>query len=78
MRGRYGDYYVRVGDGLETFFPFVKVFAVPYLIRFPQEIDGAPLFTATTKHFTLRFAGPLGTLDLRWNTVVGQPPTTPQ
>ncbi len=53
---------------LETFFPYVQMFSKQYLIRFPTTLDGQPLLTADTKSFVLRFAGPLGTLDLRWST----------
>ena len=53
---------------LETFFPYVQMFSRQYLIRFPQTLDGQPLLTPDTKYFVLRFAGPLGTLDLRWST----------
>lgn len=51
----------------------IQLFSKQYAIRFPQTLDNRPLLTQQTKFFTLRFAGPLGTLDLRWNTETGEP-----
>ena len=58
-----------------AFFPYVGSFEQPFLtrvlFRFPSRFpDGTPTLDPGTKHVTLRFAGPLGTLDLVWDTVL--------
>jgi hypothetical protein len=57
---------------LQTFFPYIKLFSEQFLVKFPTKTpDGADILTADTRFFILRFAGPLGTAELRWD--IGKP-----
>jgi hypothetical protein len=60
-----------------AFFPYVGSFDQPFLsralFRFPtRAADGTPTLDPSTKHVTLRFSGPLGTVDLIWQTVLAR------
>jgi hypothetical protein len=54
---------------LETeLYPYANVFSRGWTLRFPKTLpDGTPLIGPQTKTLTLRFAGPLGSIDLVWN-----------
>ncbi len=49
------------------FYPYATIFSRGWLIRFPKTLaDGTPLVGPDTKMLTLRFAGPMGGIDLVW------------
>jgi hypothetical protein len=64
---------VRQPGALErTYFPYTTVWRQVFRIRFPARVDargeGSEWFiNGNTRYFTLRFAGPIGGLDLVWN-----------
>lgn len=54
-----------------TYFPYTNVWRQVFRIRFPTHSaehgpDPAALIDARTRHFSLRFTGPVGQLDLTW------------
>lgn len=54
-----------------AFYPYVGSIEIPFstrvFLRFPTKFpDGTPTISANTKRVTLRFTGPLGTVDLAW------------
>jgi hypothetical protein len=50
------------------FYPYATYFTRGWRIRFPRtRTDGSPLVSGETKTLTLRFAGPQGSVDLRWD-----------
>lgn len=54
-----------------TYFPYTTVWRQVFRVRFPTHSaehgpDPAALIDAHTRHFSLRFTGPVGQLDLRW------------
>lgn len=61
----------RPGALERTYFPYTTPFRQVFRVRFPRRVRGASgeeeLLTPTTKYFILRFSGPLGSLDLRWD-----------
>jgi hypothetical protein len=55
-----------------TYFPYTTVWRQVFRVRFPTHVtghgdEGAALIDERTRYFTLRFAGPVGQLDLTWN-----------
>jgi hypothetical protein len=49
------------------FYPYTDTFSFGYTIQFPRKLaDGTDLCGPGTRRMVLRFAGPLGTLDLAW------------
>jgi hypothetical protein len=61
----------------EAFFPYLGGLDQPFLtlvtFRFPAHFpDGSPTISPDSKRVTLRFSGPLGTVDLVWLTVRGE------
>jgi hypothetical protein len=60
-----------------AFFPYVggldQAFTTLVLFRFETKFpDGSPTINPDAKHVTLRFSGPLGTVDLVWDTVLSR------
>ena len=60
-----------------AFFPYIGGIDQPFttlvVFRFDAEFpDGTPTISPDTKHVTLRFSGPLGTVDLVWDTVLAK------
>jgi len=60
-----------------AFYPYIggldQAFTTIVLFRFPAKFpDGSPTVSPETKHLTLRFSGPLGTVDLVWDTVLAK------
>jgi hypothetical protein len=63
-----------------SFFPYIGGIDQPFttlvVFRFPATLDGKPdgqpTISPDTKHVTLRFTGPLGTVDLVWDTVLAR------
>ncbi len=54
-----------------TYFPYTNVWRQVFRIRFPTHSaehgpDPAALIDGQTRHFSLRFTGPVGQLDLTW------------
>jgi hypothetical protein len=50
------------------FYPYANIFSRGWTVRFPKTlVDGSPLAGPNTKTITLRFAGPMGVIDLVWN-----------
>lgn len=54
-----------------TYFPYTTVWRQVFRIRFPtrgdaHEGDAAALIDGRTRHFSLRFTGPVGQVDLTW------------
>jgi hypothetical protein len=50
------------------FYPYANIFSRGWTVRFPKTLlDGTPLAGPNTKTLTLRFAGPMGVIDLAWN-----------
>ena len=45
--------------------PYRKIFRVTFPVIHP---DGAPTIPSEESHFILRFTGPQGAVDLRWDT----------
>ncbi len=65
---------VRQPGALErTYFPYTTVWRQVYRIRFPTRVgahngaDPEPIINSRSRSFTLRFAGPIGQVDLTWN-----------
>jgi hypothetical protein len=65
---------VRQPGALErTYFPYTTVWRQVYRVRFPVRVsahggaDAEPLIGAHARYFILRFAGPIGQVDLTWN-----------
>ena len=59
---------------LRTYFPSISRQRHTYRIAFPvQHADGAPTLGPDAEHAILRFAGALGTVDLRWDLERGAP-----
>jgi hypothetical protein len=58
----------RVKREVDTeFYPYATIFSRGWRIRFPRAgADGTPLVGSDTKTLTLRFAGPVGVVDLVW------------
>jgi hypothetical protein len=55
-----------------TYFPYTTVWRQVFRVRFPTHStehgpDPAALIDVHTRHFSLRFTGPVGQLDLTWN-----------
>jgi hypothetical protein len=49
------------------FYPYANMFSRGWSIRFPKTLaDGTPLVQPNAKSLTMRFAGPMGTIDLVW------------
>jgi hypothetical protein len=49
------------------FYPYATIFSRAWRIRFPRaSADGTPLVGSDTKTLTLRFAGPVGVVDVVW------------
>jgi hypothetical protein len=49
------------------FYPYANIFSRGWTLRFPKTLaDGTPLVRPDTKSVTLRFAGPMGVIDLVW------------
>ena len=49
------------------FYPYATLFSRGWRLRFPRaRADGTPLVASGTKSLTLRFAGPVGVVDLVW------------
>lgn len=58
----------RPGALEETYFPSVSVHRHTFRITFPaRRDDGSPTIPPDATHVILRFAGPLGMVDLRWD-----------
>ncbi|HJZ83989.1 MAG TPA: hypothetical protein VKN99_02410 [Polyangia bacterium] len=60
-----------------AFFPYVggidQAFLSLVRFRFPTKFeDGTPTVSPEARHVTLRFSGPLGTVDLVWDTVLAK------
>jgi hypothetical protein len=58
-----------------AFYPYVggldQAFQTLVVFRFPAHFpDGTPTLSPDARTFTLRFSGPLGTVDLVWDTVL--------
>ena len=52
----------------QSFFPYTGTFSYGYALVFPRSLpDGTPVCGPGTRRMTLRFAGPLGTLQLAWD-----------
>jgi hypothetical protein len=50
-----------------AFYPYATIFSRGWRLRFPRaRSDGTPLVGSDTKSLTLRFAGPVGVVDLVW------------
>jgi hypothetical protein len=50
-----------------AFYPTQELFAHAYVARFPRRFaDGSDLLAGGANGFTLRLAGPRGSVDLRW------------
>ena len=51
----------------QEFYPYTSIFSKGWRMRFPRaRPDGTPLVGSDTKSLTLRFAGPVGVVDLVW------------
>lgn len=49
------------------FYPYATIFSRAWRLRFPRaHTDGTPIVGSDTKSLTLRFAGPVGVVDLTW------------
>ena len=60
--------YSKVTATLLEFFPYTDTFSFAYRIVFPRKMpDGSEICGSGTRRMVLRFAGPLGTLDLVWD-----------
>lgn len=58
----------RPGALEETYFPSVSVHRHTFRITFPaRRRDGSPTIASNANHVILRFAGPLGMVDLQWD-----------
>jgi hypothetical protein len=56
------------------FYPYATIFSRAWRLRFPRATaDGTPLVGSETKTLTLRFAGPVGVVDLVWPLQPPQP-----
>jgi hypothetical protein len=56
-------------DTLEELYPGVTPFTRAWLVRFPRTFaDGTPLIRPDARWVTIRFAGPLGKADVRWQS----------
>lgn len=60
--------YQKVDATLQEMFPYTNTFSFAYRVEFPRALpDGTPICGPGTRKMVLRFAGPLGTLELRWD-----------
>ena len=50
----------------KTYFPYTSVWRQAFRIRFPTKTAEGPTVAADAGTITLRFAGPLGSLELHW------------
>jgi hypothetical protein len=49
------------------FYPYATIFSRGWRLRFPRALaDGTPFVASDAKSLTLRFAGPVGVVDLVW------------
>lgn len=56
-------------EQLKELFPPLTPFTRTWRVRFPEQLpDGTRLLSPSTKWVTLRFAGPLGQGDVRWDS----------
>jgi hypothetical protein len=55
-------------DALAALFPWVTPFTKSWRVTFPGVFpDGTPILRPDTQSLTIRFAGPLGSADARWD-----------
>jgi len=55
-----------------TYFPSISPFRHAFRVVFPaRRSDGSPTIAPDADHVILRFTGPLGTVDLRWDFADG-------
>ncbi len=59
---------VEVDALTQALYPYADEFSRSYRFRFPRaHADGTPVVGADTRWVALRFAGPLGSVDLKWD-----------
>lgn len=62
----------RPGASERTYFPSISVFRQTFRVAFPgTHDDGQPTIRPDARFILLRFTGPLGTIDLRWDFRAG-------
>lgn len=64
--------YKKIDATVEELFPYTNTFSIAYKIEFPRKMsDGTAICGPGTEHMVLRFAGPLGTLEMKWDLRAG-------
>jgi hypothetical protein len=62
------DHVMRPGAREREYFPSITSFRQTFRITFPaNHADGTPVIAPNASHVILRFTGPEGTVDLRWD-----------
>jgi len=60
--------YPKIDVTLREFFPYTNTFSYAYKIEFPRKLPGGTeVCGPATRRMVLRFAGPLGLLELTWD-----------
>ncbi len=56
----------RPSSSTRAYYPYVTTNRMTYVIRFPRDVAGRPVLPPGTKWFALRFDGPRGHAEMKW------------
>lgn len=51
---------------VRAYYPYATPTRMTFLLRFPREVGGRPVLPPSAKWFALRFDGPLGHAEMKW------------